>query len=71
MASSATINLMQEINGLVERRAGLPAFVVPYANADEANHAPNENLEIVRFIDGIRTGSALLEMIGETNQTKR
>ena len=33
---------------------GLHSFVVPYANADEANHAPNENLEIVRFIDGIR-----------------
>lgn len=25
---------------------GVPAFIVPYANADEANHAPNENLEI-------------------------
>jgi acetylornithine deacetylase/succinyl-diaminopimelate desuccinylase-like protein len=44
---------------------GLPAFVVPYANADEANHAPNENLEIVRFIDGIRTGAALLEELGQ------
>lgn len=43
---------------------GKPAFVVPYANADEANHAPNENLEIVRFIDGIRTGAALLESLG-------
>jgi len=43
---------------------GKPAFVIPYANADEANHAPNENLEIVRFIDGIRTGAALLENLG-------
>ena len=43
---------------------GTPSFVVPYANADEANHAPNENLEIVRFIDGIRTGSALLMELG-------
>ena len=42
-----------------------PAFVVPYANADEANHAPNENLEVVRFIDGIRTGAALLHELGE------
>jgi len=42
-----------------------PAFVVPYANADEANHAPNENLEIVRFIDGIRTGAALLYELGQ------
>ncbi|MGI6854546.1 M20/M25/M40 family metallo-hydrolase [Mesorhizobium sp. 1B3] len=43
---------------------GKPAFVVPYANADEANHAPNENLEIVRFIDGVRTGAALLAELG-------
>ncbi len=41
-----------------------PAFVVPYANADEANHAPNENLEVVRFIDGIRTGASLLYELG-------
>ncbi|MEP2470527.1 MULTISPECIES: M20/M25/M40 family metallo-hydrolase [Roseobacteraceae] len=41
-----------------------PAFVVPYANADEANHAPNENLEVVRFIDGIKTGAALLHELG-------
>ena len=50
---------------------GLPAFVVPYANADEANHAPNENLEIVRFIDGIKTGSALLAMIGDLKEARR
>lgn len=43
---------------------GFPAFVVPYANADEANHAPNENLEIERFIDGIKTGAALLAELG-------
>lgn len=42
-----------------------PAFVVPYANADEANHAPNENLEIDLFIAGIRTGAALLTRLGE------
>jgi acetylornithine deacetylase/succinyl-diaminopimelate desuccinylase-like protein len=44
---------------------GTPSFVVPYANADEANHAPNENLEIVRFVDGIRTGAALLDELGK------
>ncbi|WP_309084905.1 M20/M25/M40 family metallo-hydrolase [Chelativorans sp.] len=43
---------------------GTPAFVVPYANADEANHAPNENLKIERFIGGIRTGAALLFELG-------
>ena len=29
---------------------GLPAFGVPYANADESNHAPNENLEIAKSL---------------------
>ncbi|HEU4327036.1 MAG TPA: M20/M25/M40 family metallo-hydrolase [Roseiflexaceae bacterium] len=43
---------------------GVPAFIVPYANADEANHAPNENLEIERFIGGIKTGAAMLTLLG-------
>jgi acetylornithine deacetylase/succinyl-diaminopimelate desuccinylase-like protein len=44
---------------------GVPAFVVPYANADEANHAPNENMEIELFHRGIRIGAALLAELGE------
>ena len=43
---------------------GLPTFLVPYANPDEANHAPNENLEIERFIKGIKTGAAMLAYVG-------
>lgn len=43
---------------------GKDAFVIPYANADEANHAPNENLEVIRFIDGIKTGAAVLSALG-------
>ncbi|MBG6210211.1 acetylornithine deacetylase/succinyl-diaminopimelate desuccinylase-like protein [Labrenzia sp. EL_126] len=45
-----------------------PAFVIPYANADEANHAPNENLEVERFIDGIKTGAAVLVELGRLNR---
>jgi len=48
---------------------GIPAFTVPYANADEANHAPNENLELWRFIAGIKTGAAMLTRLG--NPRKR
>ena len=44
---------------------GVPAYVMPYANADEANHAPNENMEIKLFLEGIRTGAALLDRIGQ------
>lgn len=43
---------------------GVPAFGVPYANADEANHAPNENLEVERFFKGIKTGVAMLAHLG-------
>ena len=43
---------------------GVPAFVTPYANADEANHAPNENIEVARFYKGIKTGAALLAELG-------
>ncbi|HQY31776.1 MAG TPA: M20/M25/M40 family metallo-hydrolase, partial [Thermomicrobiales bacterium] len=43
---------------------GVPAFVVPYANHDEQNHAPNENIEVDRFLTGIRIGAALLHTLG-------
>ena len=43
---------------------GIPAFVVPYANADAANHAPNENMTLDCFHNGIRTGAALLQAVG-------
>lgn len=47
------------------RILGVPAFVVPYGNADEANHAPNENLTIECFMGGIRTGAAILAGLGD------
>ena len=43
---------------------GVHAFVTPYANYDEANHAPNENLEVERFFMGIKTGAAMLAHLG-------
>ena len=42
----------------------VPAFVVPYGNADEANHAPNENLTLECFYNGIRAGAAILSHLG-------
>ena len=45
---------------------GIPVFGVPYANADEANHAPNENMEIERFFMGIKTGIAMLTSIASS-----
>jgi acetylornithine deacetylase/succinyl-diaminopimelate desuccinylase-like protein len=44
---------------------GVPDFTVPYANADESNHAPNENMELDLFIRGIKTGTAMLTFLGK------
>jgi acetylornithine deacetylase/succinyl-diaminopimelate desuccinylase-like protein len=41
----------------------LPLVKVPYANVDEANHAPNENLELTRFYDGIRISAHVYEAL--------
>jgi acetylornithine deacetylase/succinyl-diaminopimelate desuccinylase-like protein len=49
------------------RILGIDAFVTPYGNADEANHAPNENLKLDCFHNGIRTGAALLEELGKAS----
>ncbi|UPK07951.1 M20/M25/M40 family metallo-hydrolase [Bradyrhizobium sp. 170] len=45
---------------------GMPSFVTPYANFDQANHAPNENIQIDCFLKGIRTGAALLNGLGKS-----
>ncbi|MBN1147025.1 MAG: M20/M25/M40 family metallo-hydrolase [Anaerolineales bacterium] len=51
-------------NYVFTRTLGLHTFVVPYANADEANHAPNENMEVERIIKGVKTGVAMLAYLG-------
>lgn len=54
-------------NYVFTRTLGIPAFGVPYANVDESNHAPNENMEIARFFMGIKTGAAMLSYLGATS----
>jgi len=51
-------------NYVFTKTLAIPAFVVPYANADQANHAPNENLELERFFKGIKTGAAMITYVG-------
>jgi acetylornithine deacetylase/succinyl-diaminopimelate desuccinylase-like protein len=43
---------------------GLACYGVPLANPDERNHAPNENLELRRFHDGIVACAAVLLALG-------
>jgi acetylornithine deacetylase/succinyl-diaminopimelate desuccinylase-like protein len=42
---------------------GLPSLMVPYANPDENNHSPNENLDIESFFKGVRTTIAVLHEV--------
>jgi acetylornithine deacetylase/succinyl-diaminopimelate desuccinylase-like protein len=43
---------------------GLPTFGIPLGNADQANHAPDENLALDRFATGIKTAAAVLAHLG-------
>lgn len=48
---------------------GLPTICVPYANADEDNHAPNENIAIDCFYQGIHCTVEVLAAIAEFYQS--
>ncbi|MGH2405104.1 MAG: hypothetical protein ACRDGN_11645, partial [bacterium] len=36
---------------------------VPYANADENNHSPNENLSLERYYDGIHVSAEVFQAL--------
>ncbi len=57
-------------NYVFTKLLGVPAFTVPYANADEANHAPNENIEVERFIQGIKPGRRCSPPLGRCSYGK-
>ncbi|KAA2254056.1 M20 family dipeptidase [Solihabitans fulvus] len=44
---------------------GVPCYGVPLANVDEANHAPDENLELSWFRRGIVAAAAIQQAIAE------
>ena len=43
---------------------GIPMVKVPYANFDESNHAPNENLSLDFFRKGIMTSARVIRDLG-------
>jgi len=49
---------------------GVPSVVVPYANADEANHAPNENLKLDCFYRGIEISAGVISELGLRTKKK-
>ena len=45
---------------------GLPTFGIPLGNPDQANHAPDENLDLEWFHTGIKTAAAVLTKLGSS-----
>jgi acetylornithine deacetylase/succinyl-diaminopimelate desuccinylase-like protein len=43
---------------------GLPTIVVPYANANNRQHSPNEHLRLDHLFQGVRTTAGLLQDLG-------
>jgi acetylornithine deacetylase/succinyl-diaminopimelate desuccinylase-like protein len=44
---------------------GIDHIDVPYANADENNHSPNENLSLERFYDGIHVSAQVFQALAD------
>lgn len=42
----------------------MPSVIVPYGNADEANHAPNENMKLELFNKGIHISAQVIYDLG-------
>ena len=47
---------------------GIPSILVPYANADESNHAPNENIRVENFMLGVKCCASVLQRISTINR---
>lgn len=54
-------------NFVFTRTLGIPAVIVPYANHDEDNHAPNENIRLDCFYKGIETSVAILRRLADVS----
>lgn len=46
---------------------GVDHLCVPYANADENNHSPNENLSVERFYDGIHVSAEVFQALADAH----
>lgn len=42
-----------------------PSIIMPYANFDQHNHSPNENLKVENFLNGIKCTCNLVRELGE------
>ena len=49
----------------LHKATGKPMYVIPYANPDEDNHAPNENMMVEWFEKGVLTSISLLNNLAK------
>ena len=49
---------------------GVPSLGVPFANADECNHAPNENIELDRFREAPAIAATLLAELAAAGEVR-
>ena len=61
MGGSLPAALFRGVHGLED----VPVLVVPYANPDQDNHAPNEHLDLDCFENGVRTTAEFLRRFAE------
>jgi acetylornithine deacetylase/succinyl-diaminopimelate desuccinylase-like protein len=47
------------------RTLGVPSLIVPYANADERNHAPDENIRLDLFLSGVVATAEILRELAD------
>ena len=67
MNSAAMTPLERVLSYVDDSAEQMIADLMPCANADEANHAPNENLELDRFVSGVRIAAAVYEAMARVN----
>lgn len=52
-------------NYVFEKHLKVPCITVPFAPPDQNNHAPNENITVAGYINGIKTSVAIINHLGE------
>ncbi len=55
---------------LITELLKLPSIWVPFANADENNHSPNENLVMADFYDGIKISATILHRLAQQDRDR-
>lgn len=47
---------------------GIPCVLAPFANHDQNNHAPNENMFVEGYFNGIKTSAAIIDEMAKTRK---